>query len=123
MDKGKEVLCTLCDVSKAFDRVWHRGILYKLRRAGIKGRLLRWFEAYLRGRPQRTVVNGQESEIEPIEAGVPQGSIIGPLLFILYMDDIIQAVNMEIRLYADDATLYTEYEGNKILWRRTYQKF
>jgi hypothetical protein len=109
MDEGKEVLLAFCDVSKAFDRVWHRGIIYKLRRAGVEGRLIRWFEAYLNNRTQKTVVNGKTSEAKVIEAGFPQGSILGPLLFLLYIDDLIQEVDIGIRLYADDATLYTEY--------------
>jgi hypothetical protein len=110
LDEGKEVLFTFCDVSKAFDRVWHHGIIYKLRRAGVKGRLINWFQAYLNDRIQKTVVNGKTSEAKTIEAGVPQGSILGPLLFLLYMDDLIQQVNIEVRLYADDATLYISYD-------------
>lgn len=81
VDNGKEVRVVFCDISKAFDRVWHRGLLFKLSSIGIKGNLLRWLSSYLSNRTQRVVLNGQSSEWASVKAGVPQGSIIGPLLF------------------------------------------
>jgi hypothetical protein len=81
---------------------------------GIKGRLLNWFRNYLAERKQRLVVNRKMSEETSITAGVPQGSILGPLLFIIYMNDLIEMINTEIRLYADDVTLYVAYtEGEQ----------
>jgi hypothetical protein len=110
LDDGQEVLLTFCDVSKAFDRVWHRGLLHKLKKVGIKGKLLAWLEHYLKKRRHRVVVNGQSSEDEEIDAGVPQGSILGPLLFILYMNDLVQELTLNLKLYADDVTLYIAYD-------------
>ena len=73
LDEGKEVRAVFCDVSKAFDRVWHTGLLYKLNRAGISGPLLSWFTNYLNNRKQRVVLPGTSSSWKPIKAGVPQG--------------------------------------------------
>ena len=74
--------------SKAFDRVWHKGLLHKLRGIGCSEYVLKWFTSYLSGRRQRVVINGQTSDWAPDEAGVPQASILGPLVFLNYIDDI-----------------------------------
>ena len=81
LDSGKEVRVVFCDISKAFDRVWHKGLIHKLKQSGISGNLLKWFQNYLYGREQRVVINGSNSNWLPIRAGVPQGSIPVPLLF------------------------------------------
>ncbi len=81
IDSGKEIRAVFCDISKAFDRVWHKGLLYKLQSYGIYGRLLGWFSSYLSQRKQRVVLPGAHSSWNLIKAGVPQGSILGPLLF------------------------------------------
>ena len=94
------------DISKAFDRVWHQGLLFKLKTFGIDGNLLLWFESYLSKRRQRVVINGETSTWFYINAGVPQGSILGPLLFLIYINDIELCVNSEIRLFADDTYLF-----------------
>ena len=106
LDDGKEVRAIFCDISKAFDRVWHRGLLYKLRRAGITGSLLSWFSHYLQDRKQRVVLPGASSNWSSVQAGVPQGSILGPLLFLLYINDIVEDIQSSIRLFADDTSLY-----------------
>ena len=106
LDDDKEVRAILCDISKAFDRVWHRGLLYKLRRAGITGSLLSWFSHYLQDRKQRVVIPGASSNWSSVQAGVPQGSILGPLLFLLYINDIVEDIQSSIRLFADDTSLY-----------------
>jgi len=106
LDKGKEIRVIFCDISKAFDRVWHRGLLRKLRSIGINGQLLTWIDSYLSNRKQRVVINGCTSDWENIHAGVPQGSILGPLLFIIYINDIVADINSSIKLFADDTSLY-----------------
>lgn len=106
LDEGKEVRAVFCDISKAFDRVWHQGLLAKLKHYGISGSLLSWFRNYLSNRYQRVVIPGGQSEWQQINAGVPQGSILGPLLFILYINDIVHEIHSDIRLFADDTSLY-----------------
>ncbi|MCG7875096.1 MAG: reverse transcriptase family protein [Candidatus Thiodiazotropha endolucinida] len=106
VDRGKEVRAVFCDISKAFDRVWHKGLLHKLQGIGCSGNTLRWFSSYLSQRRHRVVLNGQSSDWAPVQAGVPQGSILGPLLFLLYINDIVNEIGCNIRLFADDTSLY-----------------
>ena len=106
LDEGKEVRSVFCDISKAFDRVWHRGLIAKLKHYGIWGPLLNWFQSYLTNRFQRVVIPGGISEWLEILAGVPQGSILGPLLFIMFINDIVKEIHSNIRLFADDTSLY-----------------
>ena len=95
-----------CDISKAFDRVWHRGLLYKLESAGISGSLLWWFKDYINDRKQRVVLPGSASSWAFIKAGVPQGSILGPLLFLIIINDIVDDIHSYIKLFADSTSLY-----------------
>ena len=111
LDEGKEVRAIFCDVSKAFDRVWHKGLLFKLKSVGISDSLLDWFEDYLSNRKQRVVLPGATSRWTNIKAGVPQGSILGPLLFLVYINDIVDEINSNIRLFADDTSLYIIVEN------------
>ena len=106
IDEGKEVRVVFCDISKAFDRVWHRGLIQKLYNIGIRGNLLTWFQNYLSNRQQRVVLHNTNSDWKPISAGVPQGSILGPLLFLIYINDIVNDISSAIRLFADDTSLY-----------------
>ena len=106
LDDGKEVRAIFCDISKAFDRVLHKGLLFKLQSVGISGSLLQWFTDYLHNRKQRVVIPGVSSNWSTVVVGVPQGSILGPLLFLLYINDIVENINSSIRLFADDAILY-----------------
>ena len=82
--KSLEVRAVFLDISKAFDRVWHDGLIFKLKQNGISGNLIKLFENYLHNRKQRVVLNGFYSDYSVIESGVPQGSVLGPLLFIIY---------------------------------------
>ena len=105
LDSGKEVRVVFCDISKAFDRVWHKGLIHKLKQSGISGNLLSGFKI-IYGREQRVVINGSNFNWLPVRAGVPQGSILGPLLFIIFINDIVREINAEIKLFADDTSLY-----------------
>ena len=100
-----------CDISKAFDRVRHKGLLYKLQKVGITGPLLQWFTDYLNNRKQRVVLPGVFSHWTDLKAGVPQGSILGPLLFFIYINDILRNINSSIHLFADDTSLYIIVEN------------
>ena len=93
------------DISAAFDKVWHNGLLAKLDQIGISGDLLALFKSYLTDRKQCTVVDGFKSAMVNITAGVPQGSRLGPLLFIIFINDIINCLESEILIFADDCTL------------------
>ena len=106
LDEGKEVRVIFCDISKAFDRVWHRGLLFRLQSVGISGMLLQCFTDYLNNRKQRVVLPGANSDWTSVNSGVPQGSILGPLLFLLYINDIVENINSSIRLLADDISKY-----------------
>ena len=110
LELGKEVRMVFLDISKAFDRVWHKGLLYKLEKIGIRDPLLKWFRSYLSDRQQRVVIESQESEWLEIRAGVPQGSVLGPLLFLIYINDITNTIYNQCLLYADDTSLLTVVE-------------
>ena len=99
-------LSCLFDVSKAFDRVWHKGLLFKLRQNGIDGNLFEWLSSYLSQRRQRVCFKSCYSGIKSIFAGVPQVSILGPLLFLVYINDIPKQPLSLTRLFADDSSLF-----------------
>ena len=102
-----EVRSIYLDMSKAFDKVWHEGLLHKLKQNGIDGKLLAFFSNYLSNRKQRVVLNGQASEWAPILSGVPQGSVLGPLLFLVYINDLECGIKSQIKFFADDTSLYS----------------
>ena len=106
LDMGKEVRMVFLDFTKAFDKVWHKGLLYKLQTLGLKDPLLSWFRSYLTDRKQRVVIDGQTSSWSNTEAGVPQGSVLGPLLFLIYINDIGVDIVSNCFLYADDTSLF-----------------
>ena len=94
----------LLDISKAFDRVWHAGLLYKLKSYGISGQIFGLISSFLSNRRLRVVLDGKSSQEYPVNAGVPQGSILGPTLFLLYINDLPDDVICNIAIGADDTT-------------------
>ena len=102
-----EVRGVFLDISKAFDRVWHEGLLHKLKSYGVEGKLYYLLENYLTRRKQRVVLNGQNSEWADIKAGVPQGSVLGPLLFLIYINDLPDGLKSSVKLFADDTSIFS----------------
>ena len=100
-------MAAFVDLKKAFDTVNTKILINKLRYAGIRGNVLRWCVDYLSNRSQCTFVNNVKSTFLPVTSGVPQGSVLGPLFFLVYVNDIQNAVvDCDIKLYADDTVLY-----------------
>ena len=95
------------DVSKAFDRIWHAVLLHKLKSNRISGQIFGLISSFRSNRRLRVVLGGKPSQEYPVNAGVPQGSILGPTLFLLYMNDLPDNVICNIAIYADDDTLST----------------
>ena len=94
------------NMPKAFSKVWHKGLIFKLKQNGIWGNLSSTLTDFLEVRKQRVVLNGQLSSWPNIETGVPQGSILGPLLFSIYINDLSDGLTTNVRLFADDVSLF-----------------
>ena len=94
------------DISKAFVRVWHAGLLQKLKSCGISGQIFGLTSSFLSNRQLQVVLDGKSSQEYPVNVGVPQGSIIGPTLFLLYTNDLPDDVICNIGIYVDDSTQY-----------------
>lgn len=106
LDQGIETHAIYTDFSKAFDLIDHDLLLQKIGRLGIHGSLLRWCESYLRNRTQLVALKGYYSSQKPILYGVPQGSHMGPLFFLIFINDLAYTINCNFQMYADDLKLY-----------------
>ena len=98
------------DIWKAFDKVWHDGLIFKLQTYGIDGKLLKLLKSYLR--QQRVLLNGQTSSWKNVLAGVPQGFVLGSLLFLIYINDLLDGLTSICKIFADDTSFFSK-EINK----------
>ena len=106
------------DIPRAFDRVWHAGLLHKLKSYGISGQIFGLISSFLSNRQLRVVPDRKSSQEYPVNARVPQGSILGPPLFLLYINDLPHDVICNIAIYADDTTLYSKCDQASDLWQQ-----
>jgi hypothetical protein len=107
-NKGAQTDVIILDFSKAFDTVPHAKLLQKLQHYGIRGPVLSWIQTFLTKRTMRVVLEGETSEEADVESGVPQGTVLGPLLFLCHINDLPSSVSSSVRLFADDCLLYKE---------------
>ena len=106
-DEGHEVRGVFLDILKAFDKVWHGGIIFKLTQNGISEKLLKLLRDFLSESRQRVVRNGQASTWTDVTAGISQGSILNPLLFLIYINDLSERLSTNAKLFADDTSLFS----------------
>ena len=113
-DNGHEVCPVFLDMSKAFDKVWHKGLIFKLKQNGISGKPFKYSYWFLKLKKQRVVLNDQLSSWSIIKSDVPQGSIPGPLLFSIYIDDLSEGLTTNVRLFSDDVSLFSVVDNNNL---------
>ena len=113
-DDGFEVRGVFLDISKAFDKVWHNSLIYNFKQNGVAGNLLDTFTNFLKETKQRVIMNGQYSTRTNGEAGVPQGSSLGPLLFLIYINDLLENLVSNPKLFVDDTSLFSVIGNNNL---------
>ena len=111
INKDTSIHAVILDFEKAFDKVPHQRLLKKLQSYGIEGSLLKWLQSFLIGRCQSVVCEGEIAQPRSVMSGVPQGTVLGPLLFLTYINDLPDTLHSRIRLFADDALLYGLISG------------
>ena len=113
LDDGNAVDVAYLDYQKAFDTVPHRRLERKLGAYGIQGQVLKWVCDFLRGRSQQVAIGNSLSSIAKVSSGVPQGSVLGPMLFIIYVNELPSLVNSTMKMFADDSKLYRSINDNR----------
>ena len=108
--KSLEVRAVFFDISKAFDNVWHDELFFKYKKNGISGSLIEVFGNYLHNRKQRMILNGFHSDYSNIGCGVPRGSVLGPLLFLIYINDLERNIRSNIKFFSDHTMLWSIVE-------------
>ena len=104
-DKGLQTDVAILDFSKAFDTAPHEELLCKLKSYGITGSIHEWLRTFLTKRPMQVVIEGESSEKVTVDSGVPQGTVLGPILFLCHINDLTKAVQSQVRLFADDCLI------------------
>ena len=114
LDDGKQVYIIYMDMSKVFAKVNHSCLLQKFHEFGFGGSLLQWFSSYLMGRYQRVTVLGETSDTLPVSSGIPQGSILGPMLFLIYVNNLPDSVlTSHVAMFADDTKIYKQIKSHE----------
>ena len=111
LNNGEQLDSVVLDFSKVFDKVNHRKLCYKLDNYGIRGKTLQWITKYLESRTQKVIISGSVSESIYVKLGVPQGTVLGPLLFLCYINDMPDLVDSNIGLFADDSYIYRDIKS------------
>ena len=114
LDDGYEVRGVFLDISKTFDKFWHNGLIYKLKQNGVIGNLLNLIIDFLDARKQRVVLNAQYSSWASVKTGFPQGSILGPLFFLIFINDLSDNLVSNPKLFADDTSLFSVVQDNTL---------
>ena len=113
LDQGGVLDVIYLDFMKAFDKVPHKRLIAKLKSYGIGNKVTNWIDFYLSGRRQRVCVNGTYSDWAPVTSGIPQGSVLGPVLFTIYINDLPDEITSDIYLFADDTKIFTEIKSDE----------
>ena len=106
LERKQPVDVVYLDYKKAFDSVPHERLLVKLHAYGIRGNLLQWIKSFLTNRKPRVVINGKSSNLAPVISCIPQGSVLGPILFLIYVYDLPEMARSKLKMFADDTKLY-----------------
>ena len=115
VEDGNTVDAIYLDFQKAFDVVPHQGLISKVRSYGMGGKLLEWIQAFLNGRRQRVVINGVSSDWVPVSSGVPQGTVLGPMLFVMNINGMPTITECPLKIFADDTKIYQKLAERDML--------